>query len=142
VPVEDCRIIDLPIFADARGDLVVVEGHEQVPFDIKRVYYLCDVPAGSIRGGHAHKQLVQLLIAVSGGFDITLDDGLNRKRVRLDSPQEGLLICPMIWREIDNFSEGSVCLVLASLYYDEADYYRDYDEFIASAKERAHDPLS
>ncbi|MGP4805454.1 sugar 3,4-ketoisomerase [Agrobacterium cavarae] len=133
--IADCMFLELPRFVDRRGDLVVVEGDSHVPFDIERVYYLCDIPQGAVRGGHGHKQLRQLLIAVSGSFDAILDDGFERKRVTLSSPSRGLLICPMIWRELENFSLGSVCLVLASMKFDENDYYRDYNEFCAAARE-------
>lgn len=124
-----CRLIGLPKVADARGNLTFVEGGEHVPFDIRRVYYLYDVPGGAERGGHSHKKLHQLLIALSGSFDVILDDGRQRVRQHLNRSYTGLYIPPMIWREIDNFSGGSVCLVLASERFDEADYYRDYDQF-------------
>lgn len=126
--VEGCRIVKLRTFGDNRGGLAVVEAQADVPFEIRRVYYLYDF-TGVRRGGHAHKRLHQLFIAVSGSFEVTLDDGRGKKTVRLSDPAEGLYICPMIWREIDNFAPGSVCLVLASTRYDEADYYRSYDEF-------------
>lgn len=127
--IEECRIIDLPKIADARGNLTFIEGSRHVPFDIKRVYYLYDVPGGAERGGHAHKALHQLIVAMSGSFDVVLDDGRNKKRIHLNRSYYGLYICPMIWREMDNFSSGAVCLVLASNFYDEADYYRDYTKF-------------
>ena len=122
-------MIDLPKIADPRGNLTFVEGNIHVPFSIERVYYLYDVPGGADRGGHAHKELQQLLIAISGSFDVILDDGRERKKVQLNRSYNGLLINSMIWREIENFSSGAVCLVLASRRYDEADYYRDYDAF-------------
>jgi len=125
-----CKIISLNKIPDARGNLTFIEGNKQIPFPIERVYYLYDVPASSSRGGHAHKNLQQLIIAVSGSFTVVLDDGNGKKSFRLNKPYEGLYICPMIWREIHDFSSGSVCLVLASLEYDENDYYRDYNEFI------------
>lgn len=127
--IDLCKIIDLPKIQDPRGNLTFVEGGNQVPFDIRRVYYLYDVPGGSERGGHAHKDLHQLIIAMSGSFDVVLDDGNNKKRIHLCRSYYGLYVCPMIWRELDNFSSGSVCMVLASNKYDEADYYRDYKEF-------------
>lgn len=130
--VSDCKIIDLPKISDPRGNLTFIEGGNHVPFDIKRVYYLYDVPGGAERGGHAHKALHQLLIAMSGSFDVILDDGNEKKRVSLNRSYHGLYICPMIWRELDNFSSGSVCMVLASNFYDEADYFRNYEDFMNS----------
>lgn len=127
--VGGCRLVNLPKVADARGNLTFVEGGEHIPFDIRRVYYLYDVPGGAERGGHSHKALHQLLIALSGSFDIVLDDGRRRVRQHLNRSYCGLYIPPMIWREIDNFSGGSVCLVLASEKFDEADYFRDYSAF-------------
>jgi len=124
-----CKIIDLPKISDPRGNLTFIEGGRHVPFDIQRVYYLYDVPGGAERGGHAHKGLQQLIIAMSGSFDVVLDDGWKKKRVHLNRSYAGLYVCPMIWRELDNFSSGSVCMVLASNKYDEADYYRNYAEF-------------
>jgi uncharacterized RmlC-like cupin family protein len=132
MPIVDCKIIDLPKISDPRGNLTFVEGGNHVPFDIKRVYYLYDVPGGAERGGHAHKELRQLIIAMSGSFDIILDDGIEKKRIHLNRSYYGLYVCPMIWREIDNFSSGSVCMVLASSLYDESDYYRDYNDFISA----------
>lgn len=125
-----CRLIKLPKITDARGNLTFVEGGQHVPFDIQRVYYLYDVPGGAERGGHAHKGLHQLIIAMSGSFDVVLDDGKEKKRIHLNRSYNGLYICPMIWRELDNFSSGSVCMVLASNKYDESDYFRDYGEFM------------
>ena len=126
----DCQILSLPQIHDPRGNLTFVESNNQIPFAIERVYYLYDVPGGSERGGHAHKQLHQLIIAMSGSFDVILDDGKDKKRVHLNRSYSGLYVCPMIWRELDNFSSGSVCMVLASNKYDESDYYRDYAEFM------------
>jgi dTDP-4-dehydrorhamnose 3,5-epimerase-like enzyme len=131
--VSRCQIIDFPKIEDARGNLTFIEGGRHVDFGIKRVYYLYDVPGGAERGGHAHKGLHQLLIAMSGSFDVVVDDGIHRQRFHLNRSYYGLYIPPMIWREIDNFSSGSVCMVLASEYYDEADYYRDRAEFKAAA---------
>jgi len=128
--IEDCKIIDLPKISDPRGNLTFVEGGVHVPFDFQRAYYLYDVPGGAERGGHAHKALSQLIIAMSGSFDIHLDDGRNKKTYHLNRSYYGLYVCPMIWREMDNFSSGSVCMVLASHKYDESDYYRDYAEFM------------
>jgi hypothetical protein len=128
--IDRCHVRDLPRITDVRGNLSYVEGPSLVPFDIQRVYYLYDVPGGADRGAHAHKALHQLVIALSGAFDIVLDDGKNRKSVRLDRAYKSLYICPMIWRTLNNFSSGAVCLVLASERYDESDYIRDYDDFL------------
>jgi len=128
--LNDCRIIELPKITDPRGNLTFIEGSRHIPFDINRVYYLYDVPGGAERGGHAHRELNQLIVAMSGSFDIILDDGLEKRRFHLNRSYYGLYVCPMIWRELDNFSSGSVCMVLASNLYDEADYYRDYDQFM------------
>ena len=129
-----CRIIDLPKISDPRGNLTFVEAGQHVPYDIQRVYYLYDVPGGAERGGHAHKGLHQLIIAMSGSFDVVLDDGREKKRYHLNRSYSGLYVCPMIWRELDNFSSGSVCMVLASNRYDEEDYYRNYDVYLAAQK--------
>jgi WxcM-like, C-terminal len=126
----DCRIIELPRIQDPRGNLTFVEGSRQIPFDIRRVYHLYDVPGGSERGGHAHLALHQFVIAMSGSFDIVLDDGFDKRRIHLNRSYLGLYIPPMTWRELDNFSSGSVCMVLASEYFDEADYLRDYSDFM------------
>jgi dTDP-4-dehydrorhamnose 3,5-epimerase-like enzyme len=132
--LDKCVVIDLPKIPDARGNLTFIEGGHHIPFDIKRVFYLYDVPGGEMRAGHANIQLQQLIVAMSGSFDVVLDDGFEKKRVHLNRSYQGLYIPGMIWREIDNFSSGSVCMVLASAYYDAADYYRDYDEFITAAR--------
>lgn len=131
MPLDDCKLINLPKITDSRGNLTFVEGNNHIPFDIRRVYYLYDVPGGAERGGHAHKGLHQLIIAMSGSFDVILNDGNEKKRIHLNRSYIGLYVCPMIWRELDNFSSGSVCMVLASNIYDESDYYRDYDEFVS-----------
>lgn len=133
--LDECRILDLPRVHDPRGNLTFIEGGRHVPFDIKRVYYLYDVPGGAERGGHAHKALQQLIIAMSGSFDVVLDDGANKKRIHLNRSYKGLYVGPMIWREIDNFSSASVCMVLASNTYDEDDYYRDYTEFMKGRRQ-------
>lgn len=135
--VDLCRLIDLPVITDRRGNLTFIEGNMHIPFEIKRVYYLYDVPGGADRGGHAHKELQQFIIAMSGSFDIVLDDGYRKKRVHLNRSYYGLYIHTMVWRELDNFSSGSVCLVLASTHYDESDYYRDYDAFLEAVKREA-----
>jgi len=129
-----CQIIELPKIADARGNLSFIEQNRHIPFSIKRVYYLYDVPGGAERGGHAHKDLHQLIIAMSGSFDVILDDGYDKKRFHMNRSYYGLYVCPMIWRELDNFSSGAVALVLASNYFDEDDYYRGYQNFIATVR--------
>ena len=132
--LQNCKIIELPKISDPRGNLTFIEGERHIPFDIKRVYYLYDVPGGAERGGHGHKELQQLIIAMSGSFDVVLDDGKEKKRFHLNRSYYGLYVTPMMWRELDNFSSGSVCMVLASIPYDESDYYRDYDEFIKAVE--------
>jgi len=131
--IENCKIIDLPKIHDPRGNLTFIEGGSHIPFDIQRVYYLYDVPGGAARGGHAHKALNQLIIAMSGSFDVILDDGREKQRFHLNRSYNGLYVCPMMWRELDNFSSGSVCMVLASNRYDEDDYYRDYADFMRAS---------
>lgn len=138
--IADCIITELPRIQDPRGNLTFVEAGRQAPFDIRRVYYLYDVPGGSERGGHAHLQLHQLMIAMSGSFDIVLDDGFDRKRVHLNRSYNALYIPPMTWRELDNFSSGSVCMVLASEHFDEADYLRDYSAFMVAVHGRRQPP--
>ena len=130
--IQHCKIIDLPKITDPRGNLTFIEANRHFPFPIQRIYYLYDVPGGAERGGHAHKALNQLIIAMAGSFDVILDDGSEKKRIHLNRSYYGLYVCPMIWRELDNFSTGSVCMVLASNYYDEADYFRDYKQFLAA----------
>jgi dTDP-4-dehydrorhamnose 3,5-epimerase-like enzyme len=132
--IDACHVIELPRISDPRGNLTFIEGGKHVPFAIKRVYYLYDVPGGATRAGNGHKSLQQLVIAMSGSFDLVLDDGRNKKRIHLNRSYYGLYIPPMIWREIDNFSSGSICLALASDYYDEADYYRGYEVFLAASR--------
>lgn len=122
-------IISIPKIQEPRGNLSVIES-DVIPFEIKRVYYLYDVPAGAERGGHAHKNLKQFLIALSGSFDVVLNDGQNQQLITLNKPYEGLLINQGIWRELNNFSSGSVCLVIASAVYDEGDYIHEFDEFL------------
>lgn len=127
--IRGCRLLHLPKIQDPRGNLTFIEGGRHVPFDIARIYYLYDVPGGAQRGGHAHRALRQLIVAVSGSFDILLDDGVQQQRVHLNRPYVGLYLDTMVWRELDNFSSGSVCLSLASTPYEESDYFRDYAEF-------------
>lgn len=130
----DCKLIDLPKISDPRGNLSFIEGGRHVPFCIKRVYYLYDVPGGSDRGSHAHKTLHQFIVAMSGSFDVVLDDGQEKRRFHLNRSYYGLYVSPMMWRELDNFSSGAVCMVLASDYYDESDYYRQYEQFIHACR--------
>lgn len=133
--LEQVQLVTLPKVSDPRGNLTFVEGQRHIPFDIKRTYYLYDVPGGEVRGGHAHRTLEQFIIAASGSFEVVLDDGLHRKSYFLNRSYNGLYIPRMIWRELVNFSSGSVCLVLASEYYSEEDYYRDYREFLTATKD-------
>lgn len=128
--INDCRLIDLRKISDPRGNLTVIEEGRDIPFDIRRVYYLYDVPGGESRGAHAHKKLYQLIIAASGSFTVTLDDGVNKRSFNLKRSYYGLLVVPGIWRDLDDFSSGSVLLCLASEHYDEKDYIRDYSEFL------------
>ena len=133
--IHDCRVIKLPRIYDRRGSLTPIYNQEHIPFDIVRTYYLYDVPGGSTRGGHAHMELQQLIVSVMGAFDVVLYDGVDKKRVRLERAYYGLYIPTMIWRELENFSSGGVCLVLASLPYDRNDYIYDYDDFLQTQKE-------
>jgi len=128
--VNDCKLINLPKISERKGAITPIYGGEHVPFEIARVYYLYDVPSGENRGGHAHKELQQLVVSVMGAFDVVLNDGHEHKRVHLDRPNYGLYIPRMIWRELENFSSGGICLVLASAPYDETDYIRDYREYL------------
>ena len=132
--VFDCSIIYLPRIQNRAGNITPVTNLENIPFVIKRIYYLYDMPGGESRGAHAHKKLEQLVIALSGSFDITLDDGRNKKSVHLARPYMGLHMQPGMWRDINNFSSGAICLVLASELYDEKDYIREYSEFIEYKK--------
>ena len=133
--LSDCHLIDMPKIVDARGNLSFIEGGVHIPFDIKRVYYLYDVPGGSDRGSHAHKNLHQFIVAMSGSFDVVLDDRKEQKRFHLNRSYYGLYVCPMMWRYLDNFSSGAVCMVLASAHYDVADYIRNHEEFLKLAKQ-------
>lgn len=130
--LDQCKLIELPKIHDERGNLTFIEGGRHIPFDIKRVYYLYDVPGGAMRAGHAHKYLQQFLIAMSGSFDVNLDDGCHKVKFHLNRSYHGLYIPSMLWREIDNFSSGSVCMALASDYFEESDYYRSYTDFLAA----------
>lgn len=135
INITNCRLIELPKISDPRGNLTFIESHNHIPFDIKRAYYLYDVPGGSERGGHAHRELELLMIAVSGSFDVYLDDGTDKVVYNLNRSYYGLYIPAMIWREMKNFSSASVCLVLASTLYNESDYYRDYNKFLKAIKD-------
>ena len=128
--IEDCKLVKLKKISDPRGNLTFIESGIDIDFEIKRIYYIYDVPSGEYRGAHAHKDLEQLMISVSGSFDVILDDGKSREIVKLNNPAVGLYITKGIWREMSNFSAGSVCLVLASEHYDERDYIRNYDQFL------------
>lgn len=128
--IEACRLLELPKISDPRGNLTFLEAGRHLPYSFERVYFLYDVPGGAERGGHAHRALQEFVIAMSGSFDIQLTDGATTRKFHLNRPYMGLYIAPMVWRELDNFSSGSVCLVLASAYYDEGDYYRDYQEYL------------
>lgn len=130
ITLDDCRLIELPRIHDPRGNLTFIEGDNHIPFGIRRVFYLYDVPGGSTRAGHANRYSQQFLVAMSGSFDVVVDDGRGKQRFHLNRSYYGLLIPTLIWREIDNFSSGSVCMVLASEVYRENDYYRSYDDFL------------
>ncbi len=132
---KDCRIIELPKIQDPRGNLSFIEGGKHIPFDMRRVFYLYDVPGGAERMGHALKTCQQFLIAMSGSFDVVLYDGKHNQRFHMNRSYYGLYIPPLMWREIDNFSSGSVCLALASEPYDEAGYYREYRDFLMAVKD-------
>jgi hypothetical protein len=132
--VEQCRVIEFPKITDHRGNLTFIEEGRHVPFDVKRVFYIYDIPSGEDRGAHAHKTLHQVLICLSGGLEVHLDDGVARQMVHLNRPWLGLYIPPMVWASEGNFDSGTVYLVLTSDYYNEADYVRDYDEFLAAAQ--------
>ncbi|HTP73131.1 MAG TPA: FdtA/QdtA family cupin domain-containing protein [Burkholderiaceae bacterium] len=132
ITVNDCRLIDLPRIQDPRGNLSYVETERHLPFEFRRVFYLYDVPGGEQRAGHALKTCHQFLIAMSGSFDVVVKDGYTERRVHLNRSYNGLHLPPRVWRELDNFSSGSVCMVIASRPYDESDYYRDYREFLAA----------
>jgi len=128
--VYDCVILPLSKIHNRAGNITIIEGRTSIPFDVRRIYYLYDIPGGEDRGGHAHKELHQLIVAASGSFNVLLDDGHNKKIVTLNRPDYGLMILPGIWRELLEFSSGAICLVLASRKYDEDDYMRNYDQFV------------
>lgn len=128
--IYDCVILPLVKIHNRAGNITIIEGQKNIPFDLQRIYYLYDIPGGEGRGGHAHKELQQLIVAASGSFDVMLDDGTNKKIVTLNRPDFGLLVVPGIWRELLEFSSGAICLVMVSLKYDESDYIRNYTEFL------------
>jgi hypothetical protein len=134
--IKDCTLIDLPRINDPRGNLTFIEGERHIPFELRRVFYLYDVPGGASRAGHALKRCQQFIIAASGSFDVVLDDGAEKRRYQLNRSYYGLYVPPLVWREIDNFSSNSICVVLASEPFDEADYYRDYDDFLTAVKSK------
>lgn len=136
-PLAGCYEIEFPIVRDCRGNLTFIEGKNHIPFAIERAYYLYDVPGGATRAGHAHRQLREVLIAISGSFDVVISDHRHECRVHLNRSHRGLYIGSMVWRELDNFSSGSVCLALASTRYDEADYYRDRSEFLSDLEQKS-----
>ena len=135
--IHDCKLIDLPKISTRKGAITPICGDDHVPFQINRLYYLYDVPGGECRGGHAHLALQQLIVSVMGAFDVILDDGYERKKIHLDRAYYGLYVPTMIWRELENFSSGGICLVLASAPYDEKDYIRDYQEYLQLVKANA-----
>lgn len=127
--IRNCNVVELTKIHNTAGNITIIQNGKNPPFEVKRVYYLYDIPGGSERGGHAHKELYQLIVAASGSFDVILDDGRNKKVIQLNRPNFGLFVVPGIWREVSNFSSGAICLVLASNKYDQADYIRDYQNF-------------
>jgi hypothetical protein len=133
--IENCRKISFPKITDKRGNLTFIEGIRHIPFEIRRIYYLYDVPGGETRAGHAHKNLHQVFISMSGSFDLHLDDGSLKKTFHLNRSYYGVYVCPMIWRDLDNFSTGSTCMVLASEEFDEDDYIRKHDDFVSLYKD-------
>jgi dTDP-4-dehydrorhamnose 3,5-epimerase-like enzyme len=132
--INDCKFINLPKIEDSRGSISFIEGNNHIPMALKRLYYIYDVPAGSKRGCHAHTDNYELIIAISGSFDVLIDNGKSKKKFHLNRPHIGLFVPPMFWRELENFSSESVCLVAASLEYDEGDYYRDYNDFLKAVE--------
>ena len=134
--VDQCIIVELPKIKDPRGNLTIIESSKNIPFDIKRVFYIYDVPTGESRGAHAHKTLQQFIVCLSGSFDVKVDDGNQKKTIHLNRPWQGVYIPPMIWAAETNFDPGSVCLLVVSDFYDESDYYRNYDEFIEALRKK------
>jgi oxalate decarboxylase/phosphoglucose isomerase-like protein (cupin superfamily) len=132
--IDRCRMLEFPKITDPRGNLTFIEQQRHVPFEVKRVFYLYDVPTGESRGAHAHRKLRQVIICLAGSFDVLVDDGKQKRAIHLNRPWRGLYIPPMIWAAETNFDPGSVCLVLASELYDESDYYRDYDQFVRATQ--------
>jgi len=132
--IDRCRMLDFPKITDPRGNLTFIEQQRHVPFEVKRVFYLYDVPTGESRGAHAHRKLRQVVICLAGSFDVLVDDGKQKRAIHLNRPWQGLYIPPMIWAAETNFDPGSVCLVLASELYDASDYYRDYDQFVRATQ--------
>lgn len=128
--IRDCRLVNLPKIQTESGDITPINNCIDIPFEIRRVYYLYDVPNRADRGGHAHKDLYQLVVAISGSFDIELSDGFDRLKLTMNQPDQGLIIVPGIWRDLNNFSGGGICLVLASHQYEEADYIREYQQYL------------
>ncbi len=133
-PLAGCHLLDFPVIRDHRGNLTFIEGGNHLPFPIERVYYLYDVPGGATRAGHAHRELKEVILAISGSFDVVLSDHKRTSRIHLNRSHFGVLIGPMVWRELDNFSSGSVCLALASAPFDEGDYYRDQAEYLRALR--------
>ncbi len=127
--ISDCELIDVSMIHNPSGNITVIENNQSIPFGVKRIYYLYDIPGGEERGGHAHYELEQYIVAASGSFDVILDDGENKKVIHLNRPNFALHIVPGLWRELNNFSSGSICMVLASHKYDEKDYIRDFNQF-------------
>ena len=134
--VDNCYIIELSRHHHANGNLTVVEDNDPIPFKIRRTYYTYDIPGGEERGGHAHRALYQLIVAISGSFDVVIDDGVKQRTVTLNRPYQGLLITPGIWRVLNNFTSGAVCMVLASEHYDESDYTREYSDFLSLTQDK------
>jgi hypothetical protein len=138
--VYDCVILRLSKIHNRAGNITIVEGQKNIPFDVRRIYYLYDIPGGGDRGGHAHKELYQVIVAASGSFNVLLDDGMNKKIVTLNRPDYGVMVVPGIWRELFEFSSGAICLVLASHKYNKDDYIRNYDQFVDFLENTSQDP--